>query len=58
MLKNLLPEALQESVPLLGEDIILTGRPANSEWNPDRTPNPNSQAGPATSSGTLTLPLP
>ena len=28
MLKNLLPESLQERVPLLGEDIVLTGRHA------------------------------
>jgi len=32
MLKNLLPETLQERVPLLGEDIILTGRPAELVW--------------------------
>ena len=32
MLKNLLPESLQERVPLLGEDIILTGRPAELVW--------------------------
>jgi len=32
MLKNLLPESLQERVPLLGEDIVLTGRPAEIVW--------------------------
>jgi len=32
MLKNLLPEVLQERVPVLGDDIVLTGRPAEIVW--------------------------
>jgi len=32
MLKNLLPEIAQERLPLLGEDIILTGRLAEFVW--------------------------
>ena len=32
MLKSLLPEMLQGMIPLVGEDIILTGRPAEIVW--------------------------
>ena len=32
MLKSLLPEKLQELLPLVGEDIILTGRLAEIVW--------------------------